>query len=61
MTPLPFSPCVLNDTLFLHGGISAKYASKKIRGINEKVRKELEDDPAKLEGGIVKDTDGPLW
>jgi len=51
----------INDTLFLHGGISAKYASMKIREINEKVRKELEGDPAKLEGGIAKDTDGPLW
>ena len=61
MTPIPFAPCVLNDTLLLHGGISAKYASMKIREINEKVRKELEGDPAKLEGGIVKDTDDPLW
>jgi hypothetical protein len=51
----------INDSLFLHGGISAKYASAKIREINEKVRQELKGDPAKLEGGIVKDMDGPLW
>jgi hypothetical protein len=51
----------INDTLFLHGGISAKYASMKIHEINEKVRQELKGDPAKLEGGIVKDQDGPLW
>jgi hypothetical protein len=51
----------INDTLFLHGGISAKYASTKIREINEKVRQELTGNPAKLEGGIVKDPDGPLW
>jgi hypothetical protein len=51
----------INDTLFLHGGISAKYVSTKIRDINEKVRQELKGDPAKLEGGMVKDPDGPLW
>ena len=51
----------INDSLFLHGGISAKYVSTKIREINEKVRQELKGDPAKLEGGIVKDPDGPLW
>jgi len=51
----------INDSLFLHGGISAKYASTKIREMNERVRQELKGDPAKLEGGIVKDPDGPLW
>src|SRR5579864_4724116 len=51
----------INDTLFLHGGISAKYVSTKIRDINEKVRQELKGDAGKLEGGIVKDPDGPLW
>jgi len=51
----------INDTLFLHGGISAKYANAKIRDMNEKVRQELKGDPAKLEGGIVRDPDGPLW
>jgi hypothetical protein len=51
----------INDTLFLHGGISAKYVSTKIRDINEKVRQELKGDAAKLEGGMVKDPDGPLW
>jgi len=50
----------INDTLFLHGGISAKYASMKIKDINQRVRDELKDQ-TKLAGGIVKDQEGPLW
>jgi hypothetical protein len=50
----------INDSLFLHAGISAKYASMKIRDINQRVRDELKD-PARLTGGIVKDPEGPLW
>jgi hypothetical protein len=50
----------IDGTLFLHGGISPKYAAWTVRQINEKVRAEL-GDPAKLERGIVQDVDGPLW
>ncbi len=50
----------INDSLFLHGGISEKYVSMKIREINQRVRDELKD-PARLAGGIVTDTEGPLW
>lgn len=50
----------INDSLFLHGGISPKYVSMKIPNINRRVREELED-PSKLNGGIAKDMDGPLW
>ena len=50
----------INDTLFLHGGISSRYASMKIKEINQSVREELKDQ-AKLKTGIVKDTEGPLW
>jgi hypothetical protein len=50
----------INDSLFMHGGISAKYVGMKIKDINERVRAELKGD-AKLDGGIVKDPDGPLW
>lgn len=50
----------INDSLFLHGGISDKYASMKIREINNRVREELKD-LSKLKGGITKDGDGPLW
>jgi hypothetical protein len=51
----------INDSLFLHGGISQKYASMKIRDINDRVREELKSDTAKLQGSMVKDGDGPLW
>jgi hypothetical protein len=50
----------INDTLFDHAGISAKYASMSIDEINRRVREELED-PAKLQGGIVTDQEGPFW
>jgi hypothetical protein len=50
----------INDTLFLHGGISPKYAGSSIRQINDTIRGELADF-SKLEGGMVPDDDGPLW
>jgi len=50
----------INDWLFLHGGISPKYADSTVRYINERVRAELADRSL-LEGGIVTDGDGPLW
>jgi Calcineurin-like phosphoesterase len=52
----------INDALFLHGGISPKYVSMKIKDINQRVRDELKDPtPARLQGGIANDQDGPLW
>ena len=50
----------INDTLFVHGGISPKYAYTSLEEINERVRQELADF-SKLEGGIVLDPEGPLW
>jgi hypothetical protein len=50
----------IDETLFLHGGISPKYSGLSLRQINQRVRGELEDF-AKLKGGIVMDEDGPLW
>jgi hypothetical protein len=50
----------INDTLFLHGGISPKYAQIPIKEINQQIRRELEDFK-RLDGGIVPDPDGPLW
>jgi hypothetical protein len=50
----------INDTVFVHGGISEKYAGMSIRSINERVREEL-NDFSKLPGGIVTDSEGPLW
>lgn len=50
----------IDGTLFLHGGISPKYADWGVRRINEAVRKEL-DDFKLLEGGVAMDDAGPLW
>lgn len=50
----------INETLFLHGGLSPKFAGRSVREINETVRAELEDF-AKLRGGAVIDEEGPLW
>jgi len=50
----------IDETLFLHGGISPKYADMSIRDLNNRIRIEL-DDRKRLQGGIVLDNDGPLW
>ena len=50
----------INDSLFLHAGIGPKYVSMKIREINKQVREELKDQ-SKLKGGVVTDSEGPLW
>jgi hypothetical protein len=50
----------IDETLFLHGGISPKYASRSLREINDRIRNELADF-SKLQGGIVTDKEGPLW
>jgi hypothetical protein len=50
----------INDSLFLHAGISAKYVATKIKDINQRVREELKD-PDRLTGGMVSDPEGPLW
>jgi len=50
----------IDDTAFVHAGISEKYAGLSIRAINDRVREELSDF-SKLRGGIVTDPEGPLW
>jgi hypothetical protein len=50
----------IDDTIFLHGGLSPKMADWTVRKINEQARSELEDF-AKLQVGIVMDNEGPLW
>ena len=51
---------IVDDALFLHGGISPKYADMPVDTINARVREELEDF-AKLTGGVAMDPEGPLW
>ena len=50
----------IDRTVFVHAGISEKYADWTLAQINQKVREEL-NDFNQLHGGIVTDEDGPLW
>ena len=50
----------INDTLFVHGGISPKYAKRTRRELNSTIRRELAD-PARLLPGTASETQGPLW
>jgi hypothetical protein len=49
----------IGEYLFVHGGISPKYATVSLKEVNERVREELKDF-SKLEGGIVTDEAGPM-
>lgn len=50
----------VNDTIFLHGGISAKYCKFSLQSLTEQVIAAMEDyDPAVQT--IIKDDLGPLW
>jgi TPR repeat protein len=50
----------IDRTLYVHAGISAKYADWSLDQINDAVREEL-NDFTRLHGGLVTDVDGPLW
>lgn len=50
----------INDTLFVHGGISPKYVAQSRRALNAAIRRELAD-PDRLLPGTATDTQGPLW
>lgn len=50
----------IDGTVFVHGGISPKYAGYSIREINDEIRGEL-GDLSRLQGGAVTDSEGPLW
>lgn len=50
----------INDAVFLHGGISPKYAGFSIARMNNEIRAEL-NDFSKLANGMVTDEEGPLW
>ena len=50
----------INETVFLHGGISQEFAASTRHDINSKIREELADF-SKLAKGMVTDQEGPLW
>ena len=50
----------VNDTIFLHGGISAYYCQNSLESMTQKARASLSNfDPNN--SGIVEDDNGPFW
>ncbi|KAJ9083084.1 hypothetical protein DSO57_1038243 [Entomophthora muscae] len=55
---------IIDGTIFVHGGISAKFSKQGADKLNTKARKYLKNGSSKelKEHGLFqKDTDGPLW
>lgn len=50
----------IGDALFLHGGISPKYADFSLHDLNERIRQELEESDPRL-AVVSTDPEGPLW
>ncbi len=50
----------INDTLFMHGGLSPRYLNRKLRELNESVRAELKGQ-RDARTGVGADPEGPLW
>jgi hypothetical protein len=59
----------INDTVFVHGGISKKYSTKSLKEINSQMKRELEgfrvalkrDKKLSFQPKIVYNQNGPLW
>ncbi len=51
----------INDTVYLHGGISSRYAAIPFKQINEMVAAELNGAATLTNQGAVMGDDGPLW
>lgn len=51
---------IVNGFMFLHGGISQKYAERTPAELTSAVQAEL-NDFTKIEGGVAIDPLGPLW
>jgi hypothetical protein len=50
----------INDVIYMHGGLSEKYASMTVAEINNQIRTEL-SGPNPAPGGMASDEMGPLW
>jgi hypothetical protein len=50
----------IGDALFLHGGISPKYADFSLHDLNERIRQELKESDPRL-AVVSTDPEGPLW
>ena len=50
----------INDTLFMHGGLSARYLNRKLRDLNDSIRDEIAGR-RDARTGVGADPEGPLW
>lgn len=50
----------INDTLFMHGGLSPRYLNRKLGDLNDSVRAELLGVRG-ARPGVGSDPEGPLW
>lgn len=50
----------IGDALFLHGGLSPKYADFSLADLNDRVRRELQE-PDRKTALVSQDPEGPLW
>jgi hypothetical protein len=51
---------IIGDSLFVHGGISAKYAAYSVGELNDMVHQALRS-PVRADDNILEDEAGPLW
>ena len=51
----------INDTLYVHGGLSGKYSELSLDQINEQIRRELASPELVTEASMIRDPNGPLW
>jgi len=51
---------IIGDSLFVHGGISAKYAAMTVQQVNDSVHAALSGTPG-ADKAILEDEAGPLW
>jgi hypothetical protein len=51
----------INDTIYLHGGISARYATMPLKQLNDAISGELSDITSIKPDDPVRADDGPLW
>ncbi len=50
----------IDDSIFLHGGISPRYADWELGAINQRISAEL-NNQSMIPGGVTVDPVGPLW
>jgi hypothetical protein len=50
----------LNDTIFLHGGLSEKYCHMSLAELTERAHAELQNFNPETQG-MIEDPEGPLW